>query len=390
MVFDNPPPLAGRKKLFSLRRPKVREPPPPAALFSLAAAASRRLLYDSVNAEIDPGDDDHDDDHDDDDNDSVGVSGRPPSWRSPRLLRLKGHLHSVLGEGGAVLKVLYDSVFNLRRDLASKSTSAATFGSPLAEDRKVMELEDEAAQMHQRRLFAVWWLFIPTVEEQEEEEEREKEGAAPSAMRFDFPVLSVDSEFYLQMVTCLATERPLRLMSLTLSYNWILKRDTMRMFANLAGSLRHLRLGGTLTHDILSVLERHVKLSTFTILKNCGIASNAKAALHSFLLSQSDSLEELDLVQGDGEVLSADPEGFFRSLQGCRKLTTLRIHSAILPQAPLSEVSVPSVREIHLDYSNHPGHAGQQSCQVWLFYSPFGMYLNLVQWTTDIRAAFWF
>ena len=127
-------------KVYGLRRPKSPPPKPPDALVKLAAAAARASLYNVVKQEVDPSDDEQV-------RDSytfkvtwgfllpwVRLLFQTPSWRNSRLLSLKRHLQSVLGEGGPVVRMLYDSIFNVPRELYTQN-SAMRFSSPLVEDK---------------------------------------------------------------------------------------------------------------------------------------------------------------------------------------------------------------------------------------------------------------
>ncbi len=184
----------------------------------------------------------------------------------------------------------------------------------VAPNRRILELDAEAGRLQERQLFAIWWLFVP-----ERRGEATEEGE--QAHTYEFPLLSVRLEFYLQTVSCL-TEVPLALESLTLQYNWILRQSTDRAFRNVGGTLRHLTLTGTVKADLLQILERRVRLATFKIRQG---SVNFKF-FQPFLLSQSGSLEVLDL-EDKGQMFSVENRSnFFLCLSKCRKLRVLRAH----------------------------------------------------------------
>ena len=355
-------PVYRRKKLLALCRPSPRRVPSPSSLAEQATNGARRVLYEAVRTEVDEDDD------------------ATPAWKSARLRALKRHLHSTMGDGGPVLQLLYDSIFRVTKmNWSWPGQNPCLFFS--VGDVPRFYVEAEAGRLSQKQFFALWWMFVP--EEQEGTVQQGVEAPRPSAMRLDLPMSGVGSEFNLQLVTCLSRpeSKALKLDALTLHYNWILKRDTKKMFCNFR-SLRHLTLTGLLNPQLFSILKETVTLSSFKV-ENYIFVGNDRDSFYHLILSQSECLQELDIHEPDNpHTTSLVEAALLRSLAKCQKLAQLNVTATILQGLGCPNIRVCSVKRIHMyDLTYRP------SCRLTHFQSLFPSCERLSLARVDFRSA---
>ncbi len=210
---------------------------------------------------------------------------------------------------------LYRSIFKVAQTL--KEICAATLSSAEHQAMITYSLEREAKNLLPNQLFALWWLFVP------EDEGRKEEKDGPSEVKRDVAVLDMGNFFYSTLIDYLSATTTM-LTSITLRYNWILKKATQRALTRNGCRLKHVTLLGSNNDDMLEMLAEYCRLKSLTALditKAFGLP-----AVERFLKSHEQSLEHLNVTRlVDLRYMSGQERiSFLELLSKVSKLSSLR------------------------------------------------------------------